>query len=59
MTKSTAEKFWLFSVPSGEEITALYYQLIRGRLVLVNQAQVKIELSRYELNKTLKNLEMI
>ena len=43
--KSIASKYWLFSGPSDSEITANYYQLIKGKLVLVATHTVKINTS--------------
>lgn len=57
--KATAQKFWLLSSPSQSEITALYYRLTRGKLVLITQAQVNVELGG-DINKMIsKSLEMI
>lgn len=59
ITKGTAERYWLLCSPSQSEITALYYQLIKDRLVLVNQAQVKINLDTVIDKMINKKLEMI
>ena len=58
-TKATANRFWVLSAPSGEEIMALYYQLIRDKLVLVNQAKVTVELGTVLDKISDKPLEMI
>ncbi len=57
--KATAQKFWLLSAPSGGEITALYYQLVRDKLVLITQAQVSVELSGASNKMINKPIEMI
>lgn len=54
-----AEKFWLLSCPSQSEITALYYQLIRDKLVLINQAQVMVKLETITDKLINKPIEMI
>ena len=43
--KSTAERFWLLCEPSEGDITAHYYQLIKDRLVLVNQHVITANLA--------------
>jgi hypothetical protein len=42
--KASTSKFWLLSVPTDSEITANYYQLIRGQLVLMNSHVVDVAL---------------
>jgi len=44
--KSTSERFWLLETPTDSEITAHYYQLIKDRLVLVNQHTVTADLGK-------------
>ncbi len=39
---STADKFWWHCSPSQSEITALYYQLVKDKLVLITQSKVEI-----------------
>ncbi len=57
--KATADRYWVLCSPSRGEIKALYYQLIRDRLVLVNQSLVSIELGTV-LDKIInKPIEMI
>ncbi len=56
--KSTADKFWLISCPSQSEIMALYYQLVKDKLVLITQSRVMVSL-KGETDKLIdKKLEM-
>lgn len=50
--KCTADKFWVLSAPSDSEIVAYFYQLIKGRLVLMAQRTVEVNLAG-PLNKTI------
>ena len=51
VAKSTALKFWLLSSPSQSEIKALYYQLVKDTLALINESTVQVDFGEYELNK--------
>ena len=59
LTTSKSQQFWLFEEPTGE-LTAQYFTLVKGTLVMVSQSKVKIIFPEYELNKMINHpLEII
>jgi len=48
--KCTASRYWLLEKPTGRIFKAVFYQMVKDKLVVLNEVQVNIELPNLDLN---------